>query len=59
MRSKIILELTQEEANVILKGLREVMLTEEHGSERIAVVDHISNLILDSSYTPSGDSNGC
>ena len=59
-KNKIVLELTKEEADIILIGLKEVLSTEEHGSERIEIVDHISNLIYNrNTILPIGDSNGC
>ena len=59
MKNKITLELTKEEADIILMGLKEVLSTEEHGSDKIEIVDHIYNLIYDRNVIVPGDTNGC
>tara|TARA_A100001011_G_scaffold138692_1_gene146483 strand:+ start:3962 stop:4138 length:177 start_codon:yes stop_codon:yes gene_type:complete len=45
IKKKLKVEVTREEANLILLGLQEILSKEEHGSEKIAVVDSIHNAI--------------
>lgn len=48
IKKKLKVEVTKEEANLILLGLQEILSKEEHGSEKIAVVDSIYNAIAES-----------
>ena len=45
IKKKLKVEVTREEASLILLGLQEILSKEEHGSEKIAVVDSIHNAI--------------
>ena len=48
MNEKMKLEITKEEANLIILGLQEFLNKVEHGSEKIALADSIYNAIEDS-----------
>tara|TARA_B100001175_G_C19341296_1_gene557596 strand:- start:2 stop:178 length:177 start_codon:yes stop_codon:yes gene_type:complete len=45
IKKKLKVEVTREEASLILLGLQEILSKEEHGSEKIAVADSIHNAI--------------
>ena len=57
LNEKMKLEITREEANLIILGLQEFLNKVEHGSDKIALADSIYNAIEDSHVSAWFDSN--
>ncbi len=57
LNEKMNLEITKEEANLIILSLHELLNKVEHGSEKIALADSIYNAIADGHANTCFDSN--
>ena len=58
--NKMIVELNQKEANLILMGIEAIMEREPHGSDKISLADHIWNLLFDGGLAAGfGETDGC